>query len=64
MTGDAGLCSRCAWVDLVRSARGSIFLRCTRSEAEPERFAKYPRIPRFECVGFEPAREPTREVDA
>ncbi len=64
MAGEAGLCGRCAWVDAVRSARGSTFLRCMRSETEPERFAKYPRLPRYECTGFEVAREPAREVDA
>lgn len=53
MAGDAGLCGVCVWADPVRSARGSVFLRCRRSEAEPERFAKYPRLPRLECEGFE-----------
>ena len=64
MADEAGLCGRCQWVDAVRSGRGSTFLRCTRHEAEPERFVKYPRLPRLECPGFEVARTPAREVDA
>lgn len=53
MAGDAGLCDVCAWAEVVRGRRGSTFLRCRRSEAEPQRFAKYPRLPRLECDGFE-----------
>ena len=52
MAGDSGLCGRCAWADIVRSGRGSVFLRCRRSEADP-RYVKYPRLPRLECAGFE-----------
>lgn len=63
MAGEAGLCGRCAWADAVRSARGSTFLRCLLSESEPKRFLKYPRLPRYECVGFKVAPEPAREVD-
>lgn len=53
MAGEAGLCETCAWAVAVRSGRGSTFLRCRRSESEPRRFAKYPRLPRLECDGFE-----------
>lgn len=53
MAGEAGLCGLCVWADVVRSGRGSTFLRCRRSEAEPQRFVKYPRLPRLECDGFE-----------
>ncbi len=63
MAGDTGLCGMCAWADAVRSAHGSIFLRCRRSEAEPERFAKYPRLPRLECEGFEAVRKPAEGIE-
>lgn len=53
MLREAGLCGVCAWADAVRSGRGSTFLRCRRSEAESQRFVKYPRLPRLECDGFE-----------
>lgn len=52
MAIEAGLCTRCSWADAVRSGRGSTFLRCGRSDAEPERFAKYPNLPRLICAGF------------
>lgn len=52
MAGEAGLCGACIWADIVRSGRGSVFLRCRRSETDA-RYAKYPRLPRLECAGFE-----------
>ena len=56
MAGEAGLCGGCAWADAVRSARGSVFLRCRRSDLDP-RYAKYPSLPRLECAGFELAKD-------
>ncbi len=56
MAGEAGLCGGCAWADAVRSARGSVFLRCRRSDLDA-RYAKYPSLPRLECVGFELAKD-------
>lgn len=56
MAGEAGLCGVCGWADAVRSARGSVFLRCRRSDLDP-RYAKYPSLPRIECAGFELAKD-------
>ncbi len=55
----AGLCGRCEHARPVRSARGSVFLRCAMHDVDP-RFAKYPRLPVAACPGFSPAtsREP------
>ena len=49
---DPGLCGRCRWARGVRTARGSGFLRCARSETE-DRFPKYPRLPMVRCSGHE-----------
>ena len=48
-----GLCPGCAWVRVVRSAKGSRFLMCLRSRDDP-RFVKYPPQPLMACAGFEP----------
>ncbi len=52
-TSHEGLCARCRHVREIVSARGSRFLLCSRSSAEPERFARYPRLPVLRCAGFE-----------
>ena len=48
----AGLCADCAWARVVRTARGSAFLRCGRSDEDP-RYPKYPPLPVRRCDGFE-----------
>jgi hypothetical protein len=48
-----GLCASCRFARTVRSARGSRFLLCGRSELEPS-FPRYPRLPVARCGGFEP----------
>lgn len=48
----AGLCGSCAHARSVTSGRGPSFLLCGLS-ATDTRFAKYPRLPRLECDGFE-----------
>ncbi|HEY3097449.1 MAG TPA: hypothetical protein VGL14_00975 [Methylomirabilota bacterium] len=48
-----GLCATCRHGRRVESARGAVFWRCARSAQDP-RFAKYPRLPVLECVGFAP----------
>lgn len=48
-----GLCARCRHADVVHSARGSTFWRCSLS-AHDARFPKYPRLPVLRCTGFEP----------
>jgi hypothetical protein len=47
-----GLCALCVHVRVVVSGKGSRFYLCKRSEVDP-RFAKYPRLPVLECIGFE-----------
>ena len=49
-----GLCAGCKHANVIRSDRGSRFLRCARSADDP-RFAKYPRLPVLHCDGWEPA---------
>lgn len=51
--GTAGLCPGCAHVRPVRSARGSLFLRCSLAARDP-RFPKYPPQPVVRCSGHEP----------
>ena len=51
--GDAsGLCSGCAHVQLVTSARGSTFYLCRLSFTDA-RFPRYPPIPVLNCSGFQ-----------
>ena len=47
-----GLCERCAWAQAVATARGSVFVRCGRSDFDT-RFPRYPRLPVLECAGFQ-----------
>lgn len=47
-----GLCARCRHVRVVRSGKGSRFVRCALSESD-RRFARYPRLPVIECAGYE-----------
>ena len=46
---------------MVRSNRGSTFLLCGLSRADP-RFARYPRLPVILCDGFR-AGEPEDEAE-
>jgi hypothetical protein len=48
----AGLCARCRFAALQTSARGSGFLRCSRSD-DDSRFPRYPPLPVTSCPGFE-----------
>ena len=47
-----GLCDSCAYQQIVRNTRGSVFSLCLRSRDEPE-FPRYPRVPVLECRGYE-----------
>jgi hypothetical protein len=49
----AGLCDTCRHQQIVPNTRGSVFSLCRRSRAEPERFARYPRLPVLRCSGYE-----------
>jgi hypothetical protein len=56
MTGrgtHAGLCDSCRHQQLVRNTRGSVFSLCRRSRTEPERYARYPRLPVRRCEGYQ-----------
>ena len=55
----AGLCDRCANVQLVANGRGSTFYLCRLSYSD-HRFRRYPAIPVLTCSGFQPA-EPTQD---
>jgi hypothetical protein len=46
------LCESCRHVRVIRSERGSVFLLCKRSTAEPE-YPKYPPQPVVACRGFQ-----------
>lgn len=49
----AGLCSRCRFMRLMNSDRGSVFFLCERSATDAA-FPKYPRLPVLQCPGYEP----------
>ena len=46
------LCDSCLHARVIENARGSRFLLCRRSEADP-RYRKYPRLPVVRCEGYE-----------
>jgi hypothetical protein len=48
-----GLCSTCIHAKEMRNDRGSVFLLCLLSRSDT-RYAKYPRLPRLRCEGYEP----------
>lgn len=56
------LCTSCAHVQLVRSAKGSVFLLCARSKRDPS-FPKYPPQPVIRCSGHERAPPPPAPAD-
>ena len=62
-TTPAGLCANCRWVRLVRTTRGSSFLRCGLSD-EDSRFPKYPPLPVRSCSGFAPSDDPSNDTDS
>ena len=56
----AGLCSGCAHVRRITSARGSTFYMCRLSFVDA-RFPRYPPIPVLSCAGFEPGDSEGRD---
>ena len=52
LEGDIGLCGQCAYERTVKSAKGSTFILCRRSERDAS-FPRYPRLPVMSCPGFE-----------
>jgi hypothetical protein len=55
----AGLCDRCRHQQVVGTTRGTVYSLCRRSRAEPDRYARYPRLPVLRCAGYEPERDAT-----
>ncbi len=47
---ESGLCSDCRHVRTILSDRGSVFVMCQLSAADPT-FPKYPRLPVLSCRG-------------
>ena len=50
-TAEAGLCSDCRHARTIRSDRGSVFVMCQLSAADPT-FPTYPRLPVLSCPGY------------
>jgi len=46
-----GLCADCVNARAIESSRGSQFLLCELSRADPQ-FPKYPRLPVLKCNGY------------
>jgi hypothetical protein len=51
-SADAGLCASCSHVQVITSARGSIFYLCRLSFVDPS-FTKYPVLPVRQCGGYQ-----------
>jgi hypothetical protein len=51
---EVGLCEHCTHVQVVRSAKGSLFYLCMLSKADPS-FPKYPKLPVLTCPGYRSA---------
>ncbi|MEA3199841.1 MAG: hypothetical protein QOE90_1269 [Thermoplasmata archaeon] len=49
---DPGLCGTCRHARRSDAPRSAFWL-CRRSATEPERYARYPRLPVLRCVGHE-----------
>ena len=56
----AGICGECIHAKIVTSSKGGIFYYCLLSERNPE-FVKYPRLPVYQCPGFQSAL-PKKEI--
>jgi hypothetical protein len=48
-----GLCATCIYARVQKSAKGSVFWRCSLAATDP-RFRPYPPLPVTTCAGFEP----------
>ena len=59
----AGLCARCIHARRIVSDRGSAFVLCGAAATDP-RLARYPRLPRWECHGYEPSGPREAHPDA
>ena len=52
-----GLCAACRFARVQKSAKGSVFWRCSRA-AQDDRLLPYPPLPVRACVGFEAGARP------
>jgi len=57
-----GLCAHCVHVQVVKSAKGSLFYLCTLSKTDPS-FPKYPELPVLVCRGYRPAEVESEAED-
>jgi hypothetical protein len=48
-----GLCTTCVHAKTIATAKGSTFMLCTLSFADP-RFPRYPALPVLRCSGYQP----------
>ena len=55
------LCDVCVFRRVIISDKGSQFMLCEKSKADP-RYPKYPRLPVVECDGFAPEGLQDEEV--
>jgi hypothetical protein len=53
---DAGLCRSCRHARVVRSDRGSTFIRCALAAVDPA-FPRYPVLPVLACSGYTPGSD-------
>jgi hypothetical protein len=58
VTVNPGLCATCTHARIIRSDRGSTFIRCGLSDVD-SRFPKYPALPVIKCSGWNP--DPNRQ---
>lgn len=56
-----GLCEICRHVQVVKSARGSVFYLCTLAKVDAS-FPKYPELPVLACRGYQ-RKDAAGEVD-
>lgn len=57
----AGLCDFCIFQKTIEIRPGEIISKCEQSEID-HRFPEYPRLPVYQCIGYE-ARRPDRVAE-
>ena len=48
-----GLCESCRHARALTSSGGMTFYQCLRSEKEPVKYLKWPRLPVLSCSGYD-----------
>ena len=56
-----GLCQSCKHVQVVKSAKGSLFFLCMFSKIDSS-FSKYPRLPILACPAYQTADDSNEEA--